>query len=350
MATMHAVVTTGVGGYDRLEYREVPVPTPGADELLVRVLAAGVNNTDLNTRVGWYSSSVSGSTEDAGEADGPRTDGGWGGATPFPLIQGTDCCGVVETPGELAGRRVLVRPCMRTRGFGSLDTQWLGSDRDGAFAQYVAVPASEVFPVDCDWTDVELASLPCAYGTAENLLHRAAVGPGDRVLITGASGGVGSAAVQLAVRRGATVVAVCSAAKADAVRAIGADRVLARDEDLGEALGARAVDVAVDTVGGPGFGDVLRVLRRGGRYATSGAIAGAVVQLDLRTAYLNDLTLIGATAWDEPVFGELIRAVEAHELRPLVAGTFPLADIVAAQQAFAAKKHVGKLVLVPPTP
>ena len=117
----------------------------------------------------------------------------------------------------LLGRRVIVRPCMRPNGFDSMESFWMASDFDDAFAQYVTVPASEVFPVACDWSDAELGALPCAYGTAENMIHRAEVGPGDRVLVSGASGGTGSASVQLARRRGAQVVAMASAAKTDAV-------------------------------------------------------------------------------------------------------------------------------------
>ncbi len=237
---------------------------------------------------------------------------------------------------------------MRPNGFGSMENVWMASDFDGAFAQYVVVPADEVFPVDCSWSDAELGSIPCAYGTAENMLHRAGVGPGDRVLVTGASGGVGSAAVQLAARRGASVTAVCGAGKADAVRAIGADRVVARDDDLVEAIGSESVDVAVDNVAGPGHGAVLDVLVPGGRYVSSGAIAGPVVRLDLRTVYLKDLTLFGCTAWDEPVFPGLVSAIENGEIRPLVARTFPLGEIVAAQEEFLRKKHVGKIVLLPP--
>ncbi len=105
--------------------------------------------------------------------------------------------------------------------------------------------------------------------------------------------------------------------------------------------------MAVDNVAGPGFGAVLGVLRRGGRYASSGAIAGPVVQLDTRTVYLKDLTLLGCTAWDEPVFPGLVSAIEADEIRPLVASTFPLEDIVAAQREFLLKRHVGKIVLLP---
>nr|WP_237669795.1 zinc-binding dehydrogenase [Rhodococcus sp. BS-15] len=129
---------------------------------------------------------------------------------------------------------------MRVDGFSSGETRWLGSDMDGAFAQFVVVPANEVFPVDCDWTDAELATIPCAYGTAENMIARAGVRRGSTVLITGASGGVGSAAVQLAVRRGARVIGVASRAKHEQLRELGVDEVYGRDADLVDALGTRS--------------------------------------------------------------------------------------------------------------
>ena len=142
---------------------------------------------------------------------------------------------------------------MRPHGFGSLENLWMASDFDGAFAQYVKVPAGEVFAVDCDWSDAELATIPCAYATAETMLHRAGCRAGDEVLVTGASGGVGSAALQLARRRGARVTAVTSPDKAEAVRALGADRVVTRDQDLVGELGADSIDLVVDNVAGEAF-------------------------------------------------------------------------------------------------
>jgi NADPH:quinone reductase-like Zn-dependent oxidoreductase len=354
VATMKAVVTTGNGGYDKLVYRDVPIPVPGPGEVLVRVLAAGVNNTEINTRLGWYSSEVTSSTLEAAAASpAERPDGGWNAATPFPFIQGTDCCGrVVSTQDEagmkLVGRRVLIRPCMRPQGFASIENIWMASDFDGAFAQYVKVPASEVFPVNCDWSDEELATIPCAYGTAENMLHRARLTRGEHVLVTGASGGVGSATVQLARRRGALVTAIAGRDKMEAVRALGCDRVISRGDDPVQALGKDSVDLVVDNVAGAGFGAMIKLLKRGGRYVSSGAIGGPMVTFDVRDFYLRDLTLIGCTAWDEPVFPNLVSYIERGEIRPLLARAFPLQEIVAAQREFLEKRHVGKFVLVPP--
>lgn len=248
---------------------------------------------------------------------------------------------------DLMGQRVLVRACMRPNGFDVMDMVWMASDFDGAFAEYVKVPATEVFPVSCDWSDEELATVPCAYGTAENMLHRAGVGAGDIVLVAGASGGVGSAVVQLAKRRGAKVVAITSHSKMDQLRELGADDVVERNENCVTRLGENSIDVVVDNVAGPNFAQMLKVLRTGGRYVSSGAIAGPIVSLDMRDMYLKDISLIGCTAWDSPVFPNLVSYIENHEIRPLVAKVFPLNQIAKAQQEFMEKAHFGNFVLVP---
>ena len=202
--------------------------------------------------------------------------------------------------------------------------------------------------MDCEWSDAELGTIPCAYGTAENMVYRAKVEKGEHVLIAGASGGVGSAAVQLAKRRGAIVTAIAGQEKLAQVLSIGADRVIARGDDLIASLGEKSVDVVVDNVAGETFGEMLKVLKRGGRYVSSGAIGGPLVTLDMRDFYLKDLTMIGCTAWDEPVFPNVISYIEKGEIQPLLAKTFPLDQIAEAQRSFTEKKHVGKFVLIPP--
>ena len=152
-----------------------------------------------------------------------------------------------------------------------------------------------------------------------------------------------SASVQLAARRGAHVVAMASRSKFEEVRALGAHELVER----GEALEPESCDVVIDNVAGPGFPAALEAVRRGGCLVTSGAIAGPIVDLDVRTLYLRDIRLIGCTAWDEPVFPNLVGYIERGEIRPRVAKTFPLTDIVAAQQEFLRKTHVGKFVLIP---
>ena len=129
--------------------------------------------------------------------------------------------------------------------------------------------------------------------------------------------------------------------------ALGCDRVLIRGENVAEALGGRSVDLAIDNVAGPDFPQIMQVLKRGGRYVSSGAIGGPIVTLDMRSAYLNDITMIFCTAWDKPVFGNVVGYVERKEIRALVAKCFDLSQIVEAQKEFLEKRHVGKLILVP---
>jgi NADPH:quinone reductase-like Zn-dependent oxidoreductase len=354
---MKAVLLKGHGGFEQLEYREdVPVPVPRAGEVLIRVGAAGVNNTDINTRTAWYSRSVTeGTTAQAGASGiaGARSeDAGWTGSPPlFPRIQGADACGRIVAVGEgvaakRIGERVLVEPVFRLAD-GTGRAIYFGSECDGAFAEFTRVPAVHAHAIECGLTDAELASFPCAYSAAENMLTRLKLGAGETVLVTGASGGVGSAAVQLAKRRGANVVAVASASKTAAVAALGASTVIAPDADPVREFGRDQIDAIVDVVGGRQFPGLLEVLRRGGGYAVAGAIAGPVVELDLRTLYLKDLRLLGCTVLEPEVFGHLVQYIERDEIKPLLAGVHPLASIVQAQQEFLSKRRMGKIILIP---
>ncbi len=359
-ARMCAVLLKGHGGFEQLEYRDdVPVPAPGEGEVLVRVGAAGVNNTDINTRVGWYSKRVSDGTTAEGAvgglADADSADAGWSGAAlTFPRIQGADVCGHIVAVGkgvapQRVGERVLIEPCLREpAGWKPYRAWYFGSECDGGFAQYTKAPAVHACKVESSLSDAELASFPCSYSTAENMLTRAGLDGGETVLVTGASGGVGSAAVQLAKRRGARVIAVAGPSKADEVTALGADEIVPRDADLIARLGRDAVQVVVDLVAGPRWPQLLEIVDRGGRYAVAGAIAGPIVELDVRTLYLKDLKLFGCTVLEREVFGNLVGYIERGEIRPAVARTYPLREIVAAQQEFLGKRFTGKLVLLPP--
>jgi NADPH:quinone reductase-like Zn-dependent oxidoreductase len=241
------------------------------------------------------------------------------------------------------GERVLVEPVFR--GQEPFDVVYFGSEVDGGFADYCRAPAVHAHAVQSDLSDAELASFPCAYSAAENMLTRIGLAAGERVLITGASGGVGSAAVQLAKRRGAIVTAMAGEDKAAAVRALGADHVIPRKADLASLFAGNPFDAAVDVVGGSQFTEILKCLRSGGRYAAAGAIAGPIVELDLRTLYLKDLTLRGCTVLEPEVFPNLVGYIERSEIKPLLAETFPLFEIARAQEAFLTKQHVGKIVL-----
>lgn len=355
-ATMTGVVLTGHGGPEKLEYRnDLPVPRPAADEVLIQVAAAGINNTDLNTRIGWYSKGVKGSTE-SGTASGWDTreddDSSWSGVPlRFPRIQGADCCGRIVAVGDgvdakRIGERVLVRNMLRHYvQYRPYECWTFGSECDGAFAQYTTAPANETHKVECDWSDIELGSVPCAYSTAENMLHRAGVQAGERVLITGASGGVGAAAIQLAKRRRAQIIAVGGRDKAEQMVALGAEQVISRGESVLSKLGKESIDVVVDLVAGPSFAELLDVLKKGGRYATAGAIAGPIVELDVRTLYLKDLCFFGCTFQEDEVFSNLISYIERGEIKPHIGKVFPLKDIAKAQESFLSKTICGKIVL-----
>ena len=357
-ARMTAVVLTGYGGFDKLAiHHAVPVPSPGPGEVLIRVGACGVNNTDINTRLGWYAPTA----QEAARGDAPPADdapGGWSGPLAFPRIQGADVAGHIAAVGRgvpeaRIGERVIVEPLLRDPRFPD-DLQrsgYLGSERDGGFAAYLTVPADNAFPIVSDLSDAELATFPCSYSTAENMLTRIRVTRQDTLLVTGASGGVGSALVQLAKRRGARVLALTTAPKIEAVAALGADRVIDRETVSPGALKGMlpdgAVDAVADVVGGSAFPALIDALKRGGRYVAAGAIAGPRVALDLRQLYLKDLELHGATVLPKGLFDRLVGYIERSEIRPLLAGEFPLAAIHEAQTAFLAKDHVGSFVLKP---
>lgn len=357
--TMRAVELTGHGGLDKLAYREDrPVPTPGPDEVLIKVHACGLNNTDVNTRTAWYSKGVSEATTGGALAGAAQDDAAWGGAPlTFPRIQGADVCGTVTAAGGaegsgLIGRRVLIDPWFRDPEQPlDLDrARYFGSECDGGFADYTTAPVRNVHPVESGLSAAELATFATSYVTAENMLNRAGVAGDDVVLIPGASGGVGSALIQLAKRRGARVIALCGEAKAAAVAELGADAVLPRapadlKAALRQATGRETVTVVADVVGGALWPQLIDVLARAGRYTCAGAIAGPIVELDLRTFYLRDLTFTGATIVPPGVFADLVGYIERGEIRPLLAETHPLKALAAAQEAFLAKRHVGNIVV-----
>jgi len=339
---MRAYQLIGHGGPEMLRLiPDAPIPKTSIGEVLIHVGAAGLNNTDINTRVGWYS-----------KGDGQAGDASWGGgALQFPRIQGADICGIVVEVGEgadttLLGKRVLVEPCLREAAGQSLESPWyIGSECDGGFADYVTVAARHTYPIDSSLSNAQLASFPCSYSTAENMLTRAQVDESDTVLITGASGGVGSAAIQLAKARGAHVLAVAGESKHQSVLDAGAHEVLIRGSQLQDQLGDNAVDVVIDLVGGPDWPELLNVLRPFGRYAVSGAIAGPIVDLDLRTLYLKDQRLLGCTVLDEGVFSRLVSLIELGAIQPLLARSFPLEALLEAQACFLRKQFTGKLVI-----
>ncbi|MEX3016179.1 alcohol dehydrogenase family protein [Gymnodinialimonas hymeniacidonis] len=360
--TMRAVVLKRHGGLDGLEFEaEWPVPTPGPDQVLIKVLACGMNNTDVNTRAGWYSKSVTeATTGGAYESLDGEADNTWGGAgIQFPRIQGADVCGLVVAAGanadqSLIGKRVITDNWLRDWNdpLNMHKTGYYGSEADGGYAEYTVTDHRNVAAVDSPLSDAELATFSCSYNTAEGMLEKAGVGASDVVLVTGASGGVGGALIQLAKRRGATVVALASPAKHADVAKCGPDAILPRAPEnlkatLKEVIGRDSVTVVADIVAGDYFPTLIDALDRGGRYVTSGAIAGPIVSLDVRTLYLMDLSFFGSTVNPPQTFKNLVRYIEAGDLTPMLAATYPLEDFHAGQQAFIDKVHTGNIVVVP---
>ncbi len=357
--TMRAFVLTGHGDMDALVYSTThTTPTPSATQVLIKVHACGLNNTDVNTRTGWYSSAVTSGTTGGSLLSAEDEDATWGGdSIAFPRIQGADVAGTVVAVGKeansaLLGKRVMVDTWIRNfkDPFDFNNCGYFGSECDGGFADYTVIDQRQVHVVNTSLKHAELATFATSYVTAENMLNRAMVGEGDTVLIPGASGGVGSALIQLAKRRGAKTIAMASRNKHEGLAAVKPDALLDRAPDnlavaLQNVIGAREVSVVADVVGGDYWTTLLSVLERGGRYTCAGAIAGPIVEFDLRSFYLRDLTLTGATVVPPGVFADLVTYIEDGEVQPLLAATYPLAELHAAQQAFVDKQHVGNIVV-----
>ena len=346
--TMRAFMLTGHGDMDKLVYkRDWPVPELNDNDVLIKVHACGLNNTDVNTRLGWYSKGVG---NDPDPNDAKSEDAGWGG-TPlrFPRIQGADVVGTVvargkNAPAALMGCRVMVDTWLRDwdKPNDKYGVGYYGSEADGGFADYTKIDYRNVHKVQSDLSHAELASFATAWMTAEGMLNRAQVKADDKVLVTGASGGVGSALISLCKLRRAHVTALTSARKVDAIKSLGADHVLIRGHDE---IPNQVFDVVADVVAGELFPDLINALLRGGTYVTSGAIGGPLTALDIRTLYLHDLTLLGSTIVPAGTFDALISYINQGLIKPILAAQYKLEDLHSAQQAFIDKAHTGNIVV-----
>ncbi|TXS48292.1 Zn-dependent oxidoreductase [Streptomyces sp. t39] len=343
---MRAVRITAHGGPEVLEPAEVPVPVPATGEVLIRVAAVALNNTDLWTREGAY-----------GVAGDGKALSGWRGPVAFPRIQGADVAGHVVAAGtdvdpRLAGRRVVVDPAVYDAdGPDANPVGLMGSERDGGYAQYVTAPAERVHDMTASpLTDDQLAALPTAYGTALGMVERGRLRRGETALVTGASGGVGLALVQIARARGARVLALTSGTKADLVRQAGAHDVADRAGDVAgqvRALAPDGVDVVLDVVAGELVAEAMPLLRESGRWVVAGALGGYDVSFDVRRLYLRNAQLIGSSMHTPAHFALLMDLARRGEVQPVVSAAFPLAQAGRAQEELARRAHVGKIVMHP---
>ena len=356
-ATMKAMVLTGHGDVDMYHWHDDwPTPKPGPDDVVIKVGACGLNNTDVNARSGWYSKAVDEATTGGAYGEVNEDDPTWGGRPlTFPRIQGADPVGRVVAVGsnadaDLIDKRVLIDGWIRdwSDPNNMEKTGYFGSEKNGGYAEYTMADRRDIAVVESNLSDAELATFQCSYSTGEGMLSRANVTSDDTVLIPGASGGVGSGLIQLAKRRGARVIAMASEAKHEEVATLGPDCILPRTpDDLRAALGDEKITVVADVVGGAQWPTLIDVLERGGRYTCSGAIAGPMVELDLRTFYLRDLTFTGSTVIPRHVFHDIVRYIEAGEIKPMLAATYPLSELREAQKTFITKKHTGNIVVLP---
>jgi len=345
--TMKAMLLTGHGGPEKLVFENNwPTPDIDADEVLVRVGACGINNTDIWVREGAY-----------GVSDDPDAVASFGDSPlAFPIIQGADIAGVIvgcgtDIDSSLIGRRVMIDFGIYAGPGNDIPSHdYIGSGRPGGFAEYVAVPAGNAHCVETSLTDIELASFCCAYITGEHMLRRARVSEGERVLVTGASGGVGSGVVQLCRARGAIPYALVGAGKEAAVISIGAEATITRGEDelpevVAKLTNNEPIDVVVDTVSGPLLPDLIEILKPQGRYVTCGAMGGPMVEIDMRRIYLKNLEMHGATQGTRKDFEAVRDYIISGKIKPLVAKTFALEDLGQAQEEFKKKEFVGKLIV-----
>lgn len=374
---MCAMLLTGHGGPEKLEYHtDVPTPRPAAGEVLIEVSACGMNNTDIKVREAAYAVDFdpnSGEEESTAAASISSADGAT--TLSFPRIQGGDIVGRVVAVGEgvaegRVGERVLVdfsiyhgrddqgRPTMDLR-----NVDYIGHGRNGGYADYVTVPSENAHAIARDMPDAALATFGCSTLTAEHMLARTRVTEGQRVLITGAGGGVGAAAVQLTRARGAFPIAVTSRDKVEALTALGAAACIARQDfsaadgsfdgdrftaEVGKVAGGRCrIDTVLDQVGGQMFHPLLRSLKPDGHYITAGTIAGYTPRINLHTVYMAFLNIHGSSQGTPEDFARIVRYIEAGTLQPMLGGAYPLSELRAAQAAFQTKNHIGKLVVVP---
>ena len=342
---MKAIVFDRHGGPEVLESREVPEAPLGPAEARVRVRACGINHLDLWVRKGLPGLTLS-----------------------MPHILGNDVVGEItelgpEASGLRVGQRTLVLPtlscgvcaaCLAGDDHLCREHDVLGRRRDGGYAESVTVPASNCLPYPERLAWEQAAAVPLVFLTAWHMLvGRAALQKGEDVLVIGASSGVGSAAIQVARLRGARVIATAgSAEKLDRARAMGAAELIdhSREDVAARAralTGRKGVDVVFEHVGGPVFEAAVSALARNGRLVTCGATAGAKVSLDLNLLFGRHLTLMGSWMGRRSEMLEVLRHVESGALEPVLDQAMPLAEARAAHERIEARRHFGKVVLVP---
>ena len=341
---MRAAIFHENGGPEVVRIEDVPDLTPGPGEVLVRVKAAALNHLDLWVRRGLPIE------------------------TTMPHIGGSDVAGVIEAVGEgvdasRVGERVIVNPslfdgtcewCRRGEESMCVGFRILGEHTNGGFAELVTAAADRAYALPEGYAFEDAAALPIAYMTAWRALHsRARLQADESVLVLGASGGSGLAAVQIAVDIGARVFALTSGAeKVERLRALGAEYVYDRAADdwvkaLQRDTAGRGVDVVLENPGAATWKGALRSLAIGGRLVTFGATTGPKVEVDIRALFWRQVSILGTTMANRSEFEAMIQAAFAGRIRPVVDTVLPLDRARQAHERMEAGEQFGKIVLIP---
>jgi len=340
---MKAAVFFEPGGPENIQVTKVPDPQVDPGQVLVKVKACALNYFDLLV---------------LREAD-PDT-------VSFPFWGGADISGIVTEAGKSVSRfkngdRVVINPglfCGKCEhclsGEESLCESYgiIGDTVPGGFAEYIAVNEENLLRLPDGVSYEEAAAFPVVYQTAwRALMTRGALQPGEDVLILGASGGVGSAAIQIAKLAGARVFAVTSTPeKGSFVKELGADHVLNRNsggiwKELAGLTNQRGVDVVLENVGAATWNQSLRSLVRGGRLVTVGRTTGALAETDIKLIFWNQLQVIGSTMANQKEFSEVMSRFFQGELEPVIDSVFPLDQAREAYQRLEAGEHFGKIII-----
>ena len=344
---MKAVILPRYGGPEVLEYVEDrPEPVPGPDEIVLHLHAAALNHLDLTVRKGLPTLKLT-----------------------LPHVLGADGAGEVATLGSDVtgfepGDRVVLNPsltCGRCEfcvaGDDSLCTDYriLGEHVPGTYTEYLAVPAKNLLPIPVDMDWVTAAAAPLVFMTAWRLLvTRAAIRPGEDVLILGAGSGVSTAAIQIAKLAGCTVYTTSSSeAKLKKAKEFGADvlinyKEMAWSKAVWELTGKRGVDVVLDHVGEATFKDSVRSLRKGGRLVIPGATTGDMPQVDLRRLFWRQLSILGSTMANQREFEQVMKLVFMGRLKPVIDRVFALRQAADAHTYLEKGEQFGKVVLSVP--
>lgn len=344
---MKAVQVSGYGDVDKLEVVEKPIPEPKSDEVLIKVKACAINNTEIWMREGAYGT---------GTKSGWRPEG-----VQFPRIPGSDITGQVVKVGDqiedsMIGKSVVLFPFTSSGedGFEHIteDMSFIGSEYDGGYAEYVVWPADLCF--DMPLPDyIESSAFSVSGLTAWHMVEQIQAKPGETILVTGANGGVGSLNIQITSKVfGAKVIAIVgNMALEEKMKQFGATHVLSyKSDNLAEEIvevNGGAVDSVLDVVGDALFSTSLQVLKKGGKFCTSGSAGGQKTELDFRTMYLKHITLYGSVLGTRSDFRKMLKAISEGKIKPVIECTFPLEKAREAQTYFKNSGKLGKIVLLP---